>query len=305
MIKVENLIHDYGAFRALNGLSFSVGEGEIFGLVGPNGAGKTTCIDILSTILTPTQGDAWVAGHHVINNAIEVKKRVGHMPDFYGLYDEMKVWEFLHFFGLAYGVASLKERIDETLNIVDLFDKRDAFISSLSRGMRQKLCIARALLHDPKVIILDEPLSGLDPSARQNAKKLFVGLKSRGKTLLVSSHILPEMDDICDRFGVLQKGKMVSCGSPKEIAKMLSGKKTQIVLKSEPDDKVRAALSQCGVSDVKQEGNRYHVVLDEDVENKVLHALAQNNAHVFSYNEEPVIEDLYLQLSKEWEEKPS
>ncbi len=305
MIKVENLIHDYGAFRALDGLSFSVGEGEIFGLVGPNGAGKTTCIDILSTILSPTGGGAWISGHHVLNNARDVKKLVGHMPDFYGLYDEMKVWEFLHFFGLAYDIMSLKERIDETLNIVELSDKRDAFISSLSRGMRQKLCIARALLHDPKVIILDEPLSGLDPSARQNAKKLFLELKSRGKTLLVSSHILPEMDDMCDRFGILQKGKMVSSGSPKEIAKTLSGKKTQIVLKAEPDDKVRAALSQCGVSDVKQEGSRYHIVLDEDTENKVLHALAQNNVHVFSYNEEPVIEELYLQLSKEWDEKPS
>lgn len=305
MIKVENLIHDYGAFRALDGLSFSVGEGEIFGLVGPNGAGKTTCIDILSTILSPTQGDAWVAGHHVLNNARDVKKCVGHMPDFYGLYDEMKVWEFLHFFGLAYDIVSLKERIEETLNIVELSDKHDAFISSLSRGMRQKLCIARALLHDPKVIILDEPLSGLDPSARQNAKKLFLELKSRGKTLLVSSHILPEMDDICDRFGILQKGKMVSSGSPREIAKTLSGKKTQIVLKAEPDEHVRAAFLECGVSDVKQEGIRYHIVIDEDAENKVLHALVQKGAHVFSYNEEPVIEDLYLQLSKEWGEKPS
>jgi ABC-2 type transport system ATP-binding protein len=219
MIEVSNLVKHYKKTNAVNGINFTVDEGDIFGFIGPNGAGKTTTIRILATLLLPTSGIARVAGHDVVSESDKVRQILGYMPDYFGVYNDLKVWEYLDFFAAAYKIPRTRRVgiIDDVLVLTDLTVKKDAFVAELSKGMKQRLCLARTLIHNPKVLILDEPASGLDPRARIEMRELLKELRSMGKTVLISSHILTEMSDFCNKIGIIEAGQMVVSGDVDEI----------------------------------------------------------------------------------------
>jgi ABC-2 type transport system ATP-binding protein len=223
VVETHGLTRHFGGFVALHDLNLRIERGSIYGFIGPNGAGKTTTMRILSTLLTPTYGEAWVSGYPVLGEPFEVRKRIGYMPDFFGVYDNMKVWEYLDFFASSYGVAPEKRRamIDDLLALVDLPVKRESFVEDLSRGMKQRLCLARTLVHDPDLLILDEPASGLDPRARIELRELLRELQRMGKTILVSSHILTELAEMCTHVGIIERGKLLVSGSVSEILRAM------------------------------------------------------------------------------------
>jgi ABC-2 type transport system ATP-binding protein len=230
VIEVIDFTKQYGDFMAVDGLNLSIAEGEIYGFIGPNGAGKSTTIRFLATLLRPTSGEGRIAGHSVTQDPMAVRRVIGFMPDDFGVYDGMKVWEFLDFFAVAYEIPRLERRrtIGEVLELLDLTHKRDDFVNGLSKGMKQRLCLAKTLVHNPPVLILDEPASGLDPRARLEMKYLLSELSRMGKTILVSSHILSELADFCTSIGVIERGKLLASGSIQEIQREL---RTHRVLK--------------------------------------------------------------------------
>ncbi len=215
IIEIQNLTKRYGKRTAVEGLNLSVESGEIFGFVGPNGAGKTSTIRIIATLLKPNGGEVFVAGHSVKKAQTEVRRVIGYMPDFFGVYNDMKVWEYLDFFAACYRIpeATRRSMIDDLLELVDLSHRRDDMVDKLSRGMKQRLSLARTLVHDPQVLILDEPASGLDPRARVEIRQLMVQLAGMGKTIFFSTHILADVEEICTRVGILEAGKMVAVGT--------------------------------------------------------------------------------------------
>ena len=219
----------YGDLYALNRLNLTLDQGDVYGFIGPNGAGKTTTMRILATLLNPTWGEATVCGYSIYTGAKDIRRAIGYMPDFFGVYDDMKVIEYLEFFAAAYRIKgpARKKICEEVLELVDLTYKRDALVTSLSRGMTQRLGLARVLLHDPQVLLLDEPASGLDPRARIEIRALLKELRSMGKTILVSSHILPELADICNKIGIIEQGVLLVNGAVVDVMKQV---RTDIVL---------------------------------------------------------------------------
>jgi ABC-2 type transport system ATP-binding protein len=218
-IRIDHLTKRYGDLYAVRDLSLEVPKGSVFGLIGPNGAGKTTTFSVLATLLRPTSGRVEVAGFDPRNSAREVRRRLGYMPDAMGVYDGLLVGEYLEFFAASYKVPRVrwKATIDTLLELVDLGMKRDAMVNSLSRGMKQRLSLARALVHDPDVLVLDEPASGLDPRARVELRNLLVELRTMGKTIVISSHILAELTEMCTAVGIMEKGQLLASGTPAEI----------------------------------------------------------------------------------------
>jgi ABC-2 type transport system ATP-binding protein len=214
MIETRDLTKKYGELYALERLTIKLERGDVYGFIGPNGAGKTTTMRILATLLNPSWGEASVCGHSIYNGSKEIRRLIGYMPDFFGVYDDMKVTEYLEFFAAAYRIQgpARRKKTDEVLELVDLGYKRDALVTSLSRGMTQRLGLARVLLHEPQVLLLDEPASGLDPRARIEMRGLLKELRSMGKTIMVSSHILPELADICNKIGIIERGKLIFDG---------------------------------------------------------------------------------------------
>ncbi|MGA2255861.1 MAG: ABC transporter ATP-binding protein [Thermoguttaceae bacterium] len=223
MIKTQDLTKLYGDVNALKNLTLELNEGDLFGYIGPNGSGKTTTMRILATLLQPTWGEASVCGYSIYTHPKEIRRIIGYMPDFFGVYDDMKVIEYLEFFAAAYRIKGpgRKKICNEVLDLVDLGYKRDAFVTSLSRGMTQRLGLARVLLHDPKVLILDEPASGLDPRARIEIRSLLKELRKMGKTIMVSSHILPELADVCTKVGIIEKGILLVSGNFTDIMRLV------------------------------------------------------------------------------------
>lgn len=224
MIEVNNLYKHYKRVKAVDGISFRVEEGDIYGFIGPNGAGKTTTIKILSTLLLPTAGTAKVGGYDVVSESDKVRQILGYMPDYFGVYNDLKVWEYLDFFAAAYKIPRTRRVgiIDDVLALTDLVVKKDAFVAELSKGMKQRLCLARTLIHNPKVLILDEPASGLDPRARIEMRELLKELKAMGKTVFISSHILTELSDFCNKVGIIEAGRMVVSGDVDQILQAVS-----------------------------------------------------------------------------------
>ena len=223
IVRTQGLVKRYDRTLAVAGVDLEIEEGEIFGLVGPNGAGKTTTLRILATLLEPTAGEAEVGGWSLARNPNDVRRVLGFMPDVFGVYDDMRVWEYLDFFGRCYGLSApaRKRIIGDLLELVDLADKRDTYVQGLSRGMQQRLCLAHALVHDPKVLLLDEPASGLDPRARVELRELLRELRSLGKTILISSHILPELEELCTSVAIVDRGKVLASGRIADIEKRL------------------------------------------------------------------------------------
>lgn len=229
MIETHDLTKIYGQLYAIKQLDLKLEQCDVYGFIGPNGAGKTTTMRILGTLLNPSWGEATVCGYSIYTGAKEIRRLIGYMPDFFGVYDDMKVIEYLEFFAAAYRIKGPKRRkiCEEVLELVDLTYKRDALVTSLSRGMTQRLGLARVLLHDPQVLLLDEPASGLDPRARIEIRGLLKQLRNIGKTILVSSHILPELADICNKIGIIERGELLVSGSVSEVMKQV---RTKVVL---------------------------------------------------------------------------
>ncbi len=223
MIRTENLTKRYGDMYAIRDINLELGEGDLFGFIGPNGAGKTTTMRIIATLLEPSHGEAYVCGHSIYHNPQEIRRLVGYMPDFFGVYDDMKVIEYLEFFAAAYRIRGeqRRKRCNELLEIVDLEFKRHAMANTLSRGQTQRLGLARVLLHDPQVLLLDEPLSGLDPRARIEMRNLLRQLGKTGKTIIVSSHILPELADVCNKVGIIDRGVLQYSGNVSDIIRQV------------------------------------------------------------------------------------
>jgi len=224
IVAIADLVVRYGRTEAVHGISFEIPRGAIFGFIGPNGAGKTSTIKVLATLLRPTSGSAQVCGYDVRIRAADVRRRIGYMPDFFGVYDDLTAGEYLHFFAAAYRIPSGNRRalIADVLSLTDLTAKAEAPVDGLSRGMKQRLGIARLLLHDPELLLLDEPANGLDPRARIEMRELLKELQAMGKTILISSHILHELAQFCSHIGILEQGKVVASGPLREIYRTLA-----------------------------------------------------------------------------------
>lgn len=242
VVEIRELTKKYGNFTALDRLSMSVERGQILGFIGPNGAGKTTTIKILVGLVRPTSGSASIAGVDCVANARQIKRLVGYMPDTFGGYSNMRVWEYLDFFGAAFGIPVRKRghRIDEVLSLTAASTFHDLFVESLSHGMQQRVALARTLLHDPQVLILDEPANGLDPQARIEMRQILLDLADRGKTLIVTSHIISELSRICNRAAIITRGRLQAFGSLEEITRQLTQLRTIEVLLAKPQDVDRA-----------------------------------------------------------------
>lgn len=227
-IETINLTRRYARMTALDNLNLAVAPGSIYGFIGPNGAGKTTTLRLLAGLLEPTSGEIRLMGKRLSASGTEAQRLVGYMPDFFGVYDDLRVWEYLDFFARCYGLSAARRRttVEQLLDLVDLTPKRDAFVQSLSRGMQQRLCLAHALVHDPPVLLLDEPASGLDPRARVELRELLRALRSMGKTVLLSSHILSELAEVCTEIGIIDCGRMLISGPVDEVHRQLQGGNT-------------------------------------------------------------------------------
>lgn len=243
MIEVRDLTKKYGDLHAINKIDLKLERGDVFGFIGPNGAGKTTTMRILATLLNPTWGEAYVGGYSIYTHPKEIRRIIGYMPDFFGVYDNMKVIEYLEFFAAAYRIKGPERRkiCDEVLELVDLGYKRDELVTSLSRGMTQRLGLARVLLHDPQVLLLDEPASGLDPRARIEIRGLLKELRKMGKTIMVSSHILPELADICNKIGIIERGELIVNADVDEVMRQVR-QQTVLQIKVTGDQNAAAGI---------------------------------------------------------------
>jgi ABC-2 type transport system ATP-binding protein len=304
MIKIERLSKAYGSHWALLSLNLEIQAGDMFGLIGPNGAGKTTLIRILATLLEPTSGSARVDGNSVVTRGQQVRRLIGYLPDSFGVYEEMRVVEYLEFFAASYSVplAKRKTTIDAVLELTDLGGKRGALIATLSRGMQQRLGLARVLVHDPQVLLLDEPASGLDPRARIEIRALLKELRKMGKTILISSHILADLADLCNKIGLIERGRLVYAGAIKDAMARVQPGDVWIVQVEEGMDRAREILSkQPFVTGV--EANDGQLVVSVQSGYKEVHAIPkalveQGLALKMFRQAEVTLEDAFLRLTK-------
>src|SRR2546426_11794222 len=227
MIKIQHIYKSYRKVDALKGLSLQIPQGSIYGLIGPNGAGKTTLIRILAALLAPTRGEVWFDGEEVSKTPALIQRKVGYMPDFFGVYTDLTSVEYLEFYAGIHGIPRKKQAstVNDLLELVDLVPKRDELVETLSRGMKQRLCLARALVHDPEVLLLDEPASGLDPRARVELRELLRTLQGMGKTILISSHILLELAQMCTDVAIMQAGHLIIAGDVDQVSRHLDGRR--------------------------------------------------------------------------------
>jgi ABC-2 type transport system ATP-binding protein len=304
VIETDNLTKKYGDLFAIRAIDLKLDEGDLFGFIGPNGAGKTTTMRIIATLLNPTWGEAYVCGNSIYTKAKEIRRLVGYMPDFFGVYDDMRVIEYLEFFAAAYRIKGQQRRkvCNEMLEIVDLDFKRDAFANTLSRGQTQRLGLARTLLHDPQVLLLDEPLSGLDPRARIEMRNLLRRLGQMGKTIIVSSHILPELADICNKIGVIDRGVMTVNA---EVADVMRQVRERTILHVGVRGDLTAAarvLEQHELVDVVEiSDGRVNVTLKEDIDDysDLATVLVQEGHRLTMFREEDVsLESAFMTLTK-------
>ena len=267
-IETKGLTKKYGDMFAIRDINLELKPGDLFGFIGPNGAGKTTTMRIIATLLNPTWGEAYVCGYSIYTKPKEIRRLIGYMPDFFGVYDDMKVIEYLEFFAAAYRIRGpeRRKRCDEMLEIVDLDFKRDAFANTLSRGQTQRLGLARTLVHDPQVLLLDEPLSGLDPRARIEMRNLLRRLGQMGKTIIVSSHILPELADICNKIGIIDRGVMSVNAEVADVMKQVRERTVLIIeVKGDTDAAGKLLEQHDVVESVEVKKDQLHVTLQKDI----------------------------------------
>jgi ABC-2 type transport system ATP-binding protein len=304
MIETHDLTKMYGELYALNRLNLTLQQGDVYGFIGPNGAGKTTTMRILATLLNPSWGEATVCGYSIYTGSKEIRRVIGYMPDFFGVYDDMKVVEYLEFFASAYRIkgAARRKICEEVLELVDLTYKRDALVTSLSRGMTQRLGLARTLLHDPQVLLLDEPASGLDPRARIEMRALLKELRNMGKTILVSSHILPELADICNKIGIIEQGCLLVNGEVSEVMKQV---RTDIVLNIAVSERLTDAAgmleNQPEVESVQDKNGILIVKLNEGVNQYgfLANRLIEQGYELTMFKEDEInLETAFMHLTK-------
>ncbi len=304
IIQTINLTKRYGKLVALNGLHLDIEEGECFGYIGPNGAGKTTTIRILATLLQPTWGEAKVCGHTVGYESRLIRPLIGYVPDFFGAYEDMVVQEYLEFFAAAYNINGdqRKRVVGDVLELTDLAYKRDAFVDSLSRGMQQRLSVARVLLHDPRVLLLDEPASGLDPRARIEMRELLKELRRMGKTIIISSHILHELAELCTTIGVIERGELLFHGPLDEIIRRTRGGTRVDIRLLHGQDRAADVLRQLdGVVRVESEDGKLVVELKGETQDFsfLARALIAADLPLREITEEPVnLETAFMRLTK-------
>ncbi len=304
MIELHGFTKHYGEFIAVTDLNLKIPAGEMFGFIGPNGAGKSTTIRFLATLLKPTSGDGLVCGHSVSRDPLAVRRAVGYMPDNFGVYDGMKVWEFLDFFAVAYQIPRPRRRqvIGDVLELLDLTHKRDDFVNGLSRGMKQRLCLAKTLVHDPPVLILDEPTSGLDPRARLEVKALLRELRRMGKTILISSHILSELADCCTSIGIIERGQLLMSGPMDQVYRQIQrNRMLELRVLVGLEKAIEIVRSQPETIDVQIEGNRVTAEMKTDDERlaKLLEHLQAQGIRLSSFaDKDPTLEDVFLTVTK-------
>ena len=305
MIELENLRKEYDSLIAVDDLNLSIPQGEIFGLIGPNGAGKTTTIRMACGLLAPTQGRAMVSGVDVAREPERAQEHIGYLSDFFALYEDLKVWEYLDFFAHAYKMREpdIPARINEVIGQVNLEVKRDAMIRGLSRGMKQRLGIARAIIHRPKVMLLDEPASGLDPKARLELRNLLRALRDQGATILISSHILTELEGFCTSIGIMERGRMVRSGSIEEVtAAAASTRLIRLAWIGDSLSVVQQILSSDSrTSEVKLDSDgtgTFRFGAPEQELAPMLASLVRSGVPVTSFGEvKQTVEELYMKLS--------
>lgn len=310
MLNIDNLTKRYGKFLAVNNLNMHIDKGEIFGFVGPNGAGKTTTMKIICGLLDATSGSVTVDGVDALKHPDDIKRKVGYVPDFFGVYDNLKTMEYMEFFGSMYGMdkKDVDDIADGLLELVNLSDKKDVFVDTLSRGMKQRLCVARALIHNPDLLVLDEPNSGLDPRARFEMKEVLKNLSSMGKTIIISSHILPELSEMCTSIGIMDRGQLVTSGHVDEImGKSGGGMKIHIRIAGQDVDhemsreKLQLVLSeQPGVTKVSFTEDEVLVSFsgNEMDSAMLLRKLVESGINVSGfYKEKEDLESLFLEIT--------
>ncbi|MEK7450187.1 MAG: ABC transporter ATP-binding protein [Planctomycetota bacterium] len=304
MIKIENLVKNYDGFQALKGISFEVKEGDIFGFIGPNGAGKTTTFRILATLLDPDSGTVRVNGFDIIDEPQKVRRSIGFMPDFFGVYERLTVREYLDFFAACYGLRR-KERqqvVNDVMDLTDLMTLKDKVSSTLSKGMKQRLCLAKTLVHNPQVLILDEPAAGLDPRARIEFRALLKELRNMGKTILISSHILTELSDVCNAVAIIEKGSMVAWGGIEQIKKSLTTAKSVCLKVLDQAEEAQKLLQTFpGISSITTNDNQLNFQFSEDdakLSELICHLATKGISIIGLHEEKTDLEDLFMKLTK-------
>ncbi len=303
MLEIRNLYKNYGNFQAVCDLNLSIRKGELFGFVGHNGAGKTTTMKIIAGLLTATSGSITVNGVDAIHNKKEIKQMIGYMPDFFGVYDNLRAIEYMEFYASMYGIKgpNVRQSCRNLMELVNLADKERAYVDSLSRGMKQRLCLARCLVHNPELLLLDEPASGLDPQARFEMKEILKNLSAMGKTIIISSHILPELADMCTTVGIMKQGHMLLNGPVDEILshaergttldiRVLTNQETAVrILKEDPHvHKVSILESELNI---EYSGNEYDLA-------QLMRMLVLNNVLISGFHKEKGnLETLFLEVT--------
>lgn len=304
MLEIHDLYKNYGRFTALDGLNLEIAKGELFGFVGPNGAGKTTTMRIISGLLNADSGSIFVDGIDAIHDCQTLKKKIGYMPDFFGVYDNLKTMEYMEFYASVYGIegGEAKKLCYDLLELVNLTDKADNYVDGLSRGMKQRLCLARSLVHNPELLILDEPASGLDPRARVEMKEILKNLSSMGKTIIISSHILPELAEMCSSIGIIEHGKMVVKGTVDEIMNTMNRSNPLVVnILEGQEDAIRILKENPLVENIsiKEDSISFGFHGDRKNEAELLTLLITNQVSVRSYaREEGNLESLFMQITE-------
>src|SRR5262245_55024741 len=306
MIETRDLTKKYGDLYALDRLTLRLEPGDVYGFIGPNGAGKTTTMRILATLLNPSWGEASVCGYSIYTGSKEIRRSIGYMPDFFGVYDDMKVIEYLEFFAAAYRIKGpeRKKKCEQVLELVDLGYKRDALVTSLSRGMTQRLGLARVLLHEPQVLLLDEPASGLDPRARIEMRELLKELRSMKKTILVSSHILPELADICNKIGIIERGKLLFNGDVDTAIAQVRQKHVFLISVGDRNEEAAKALGgypEIDSVDLLDQNKVIKIALRDGKEDGTFlpERLIQNGYKLHMFKEEEIdLEDVFMGITK-------
>ena len=311
IIKTDDLHKSFGSFKALRGISLEVPTGSIYGFVGPNGAGKTTTMRILTTLTRPSEGQAWVAGHSVLEDRRAVRRAIGYMPDEFGVYEDLRVWEYLDFFAACYDIpeGERKALVADLLELVDLHHRREDMVDKLSRGMKQRLSLARTLAHDPDVLILDEPASGLDPRARVEIRELLGELANMGKTIFFSSHILADVEDVCSHIGIVEAGELIIQGSIDELKLQLMANREIVitVMSHEYAEAVTSLVSEIRKVDAAEiitpKNGRARVRVDFAGNDEELGALSrrlfESNITLLGFNEEEKdLEHMFMRVTR-------
>lgn len=303
MLQINQLYKNYGKFLAVNNLNLHIPQGDLFGFVGPNGAGKTTTIRMICGLMPPTAGSIVINGVDALAHPKDIKRQIGYVPDFFGVYDNLKVMEYMDFYGSMYSMNSrdIARISEDLLELVNLSDKKEVYVDTLSRGMKQRLCVARALIHNPSLLVLDEPNSGLDPRARVEMKELLLNLKSMGKTIIISSHILAELSEMCNSIGIMNHGNLVTAGKIEDVMEsVFGGNRLSIEVTEGMEMAVRLLKERAGIK-VESVGEKeiqlVHSINEKEIAGMIGEMIGLGVVVTGFHKQEGNLESLFMQLT--------